>query len=212
MATHRNIKYGKRLTQRYWWRLKAFWDDVPYRLAIIIDVSTDCSAFIIKVKQCKKDQPSFWDWQSKKSGPRGLINIQLFNCSTSQTTAPQNVQRSVKRCDLVLRAIVPAAGWWRPAVGRRKFVSRSVHAGFVVDKMVKGPVFILVLQFSAVNYHSTNPTYSFFTRWIVNRPITSRCFTQTPFKRHKHNSVSIKSPSNSRCVEEDKHVFQTTFP
>jgi len=103
-------------------------------------------------------------------------------------------------------------GRWLTASHRGVALVRSQVSPRGVDKVAMGQIFILVHQFSAVNYHPTTPPYSFFTQWIANRPITRSCSTQTAFTRHRHNSVSIQSPSNSRCVKEDKHVFQTAFP
>jgi hypothetical protein len=57
------------------------------------------------------------------------------------TDAPQS------RAPIVYRRLAAGLPPWRPG-----FNHRSVHVGFVVDKVTLGQVFLQVLRFSPVNF------------------------------------------------------------
>jgi hypothetical protein len=69
----------------------------------------------------------------------------------------------------------------------------ALHVEFVLDKLALAQVFLHVLRYSHVNYHSTSTLHSFINREGVNEPATVRSSTQTVSPHNNGNSYYVKT-------------------
>jgi hypothetical protein len=72
-------------------------------------------------------------------------------------------------------------------------VSRSVHVGFVVDKVTMGQVSLLVLRFSPVTYHLTVALQVYISGGWTTGPLAAQFRDMiSPHRHHHHHHVAIK--------------------
>jgi hypothetical protein len=75
----------------------------------------------------------------------------------------------MEKAVLWLRRLVASLSHWRSG-----FAPRSVHVGFVADKVAVGQVFLRVLRFSlSISFHRGSPR-SYIISVINNRPVGGR--------------------------------------